>query len=95
MTRAWTPEEADTLMTLFYAGVGFRTIGKKLGRSYWSCESKVRRKINLGNIVDRSNMVWRAKQLLTAGYTIKEVSETIGCPEPIAVLALHQLDAAA
>ena len=89
----WTPAETETLMARFYAGNGLKAIGSKLGRSYWAVEAKVRREIQHGNIVDRHNMVWRSKQLLTAGYTIQECAEIIGCPEPIAVVALHELGA--
>lgn len=87
----WTPAETETLMARFYAGKGMKAIAKELGRSYWATEAKVRREIQCGNIVDRGNMVWRSKQLLTAGYTVQECAEIIGCPEPIAVLALHEL----
>lgn len=93
--KPWTPAEIEILIARFFAGDGIRAISARLGRSYWATEAKIRREIHQqGNIVDRGNMVWRSKQLLTAGYTVQECAEIIGCPEPIVVLALHELGAA-
>ena len=86
--RPWTEAETEILKARFYAGVGMRAIGKELGRSYCSAENKLRAEIAHGNIVDRQNMAWRAKQLLTAGYSPEYVAHWIECPLPIVMSAM-------
>lgn len=83
--KPWTPEEAKTAMRLRDEGMPYPQLSQFLGRSIGSLASAINRHSAKGTGKSYGDtMHWRAKQLLSAGYSRADVIVWIGCSQDIA-----------
>lgn len=86
--RTWNPREIALVESLIAGGASYAQIACRIGVSKSAIASLVNNRItpSTGNAA-RDGLIWRAKQLVTAGYTAAEVVDLFGFAPDIAEAA--------
>lgn len=89
--RTWKPREVALVEHLVMQGATYAQIACRIGVSKSAIASLVNNRItpSAGNAA-RDQLIWRAKQLVTAGYTAGEVADKFGFTPEIAEAAFVQ-----
>lgn len=89
--RTWKPREIALVEHLISGGSTYGEIACRIGVSKSAIASLVNNRIAPSTgTASRETLIWRAKQLVTAGYSAGEVADKFGFTTEIAEAALLQ-----